>query len=132
MSKEGRENGSPLSVFQFSYDEHGWDVDSEDSAREAVLKAAAEQPWVLVEGVDQAKAKGYCDDGIETLDDLLRLIRATIVEDWNMPVEAVKIPLDRLSERMRQDGWVFVGGSFTEFEGHHNDSEIHVVLQKKA
>ena len=132
MSKERQEDSTHLSVFQFSYDEHGWQVDGEDAARDALLKAAAEQPWVLVEGVEQAKAKGYCDEGVETLDDLLRLISATIVEDWNMPVEAVKIPLDRLDEMLRRDGWVFIGGSFMEFEGNHNDSEIHVVLRKKG
>lgn len=130
MSKGKQESSSILGVFQFSYGEHDWDVDGEEAARDALLRAAAENPWVLLEEVGRSQAKDHCDH--ESLDALLDRIRATIVEEWNMPVEAVKMPLDRMREMMRRDGWSFVGGSFLEFEGHHNDSEIHVVLEKKG
>lgn len=130
MTKGSQESRSSLSVFRFSYGEHEWDVDGEEAAREALLLAAAEHPWVLMEEVERGKAEEYC--GVESLDDLLKLVSGTIVEEWNMPVDAVKIPLDRMSEMMRRDGWLFVGGSFMELEGHHNDSEIYVVLEKKG
>jgi hypothetical protein len=47
-----------------------------------------------------------------------------------MPASLVEIPLEKLREFMDRDGWRVVVGSFIEFEGHHNDSEIRVVLDR--
>jgi hypothetical protein len=72
MSQGRQESGSALSVFQFSYNEHEWDVDGEEAARAALLQAAAKHPWVLLEEVDRGNAEKYC--GVESLDALLKLV----------------------------------------------------------
>ncbi|MFD0597504.1 hypothetical protein ACFQZ4_38755 [Catellatospora coxensis] len=55
-----------------------------------------------------------------------------IVGEWAMPAEAVRFPLDKLRALMAEGGWTFVAGEFSDFEGHHNDTEFLVKLGRAA
>lgn len=129
MSAPATKSPSRLRLFRFSYDEHQW-LDDDDDPQDVMLKAAREQPWEPKEELTQAEAELHRDEDILTLDDLEERVCATLVNEWDLPREAVQIPLRRLAELMQREGYRFVGGSFLEFEGNHNDTEIEVVLEK--
>jgi hypothetical protein len=47
-----------------------------------------------------------------------------------VPDDAVRIPIEKLRALIDAGGWTFVAGEFTEFEGHHNDTEYVVKLSR--
>lgn len=133
MSTDGEKTGSSRSVFMFSYNEHQWETDGGDwTPEDEILRQAATRTWARLEEVAPEQAEKYCDEEIRSLDDLMSLVRGVVVEEWGMPVEAAKTPIDKMRERMAREGWDFVGGSFNELEGNHNDSEIFVVLDRRG
>ncbi|GAA1376926.1 hypothetical protein [Catellatospora chokoriensis] len=109
-------------LLRFSYFEHDWDEDIEGvEAMEAeLLRRAAEGEWHEV--VDDEP------DEFDTLDDLVQRAEEVVVGEWEMPVEAVRQPLDKLRAIIADGGWTFATGEFSDFEGHHNDTELLVKL----
>ncbi|MEU8080162.1 hypothetical protein AB0B31_32500 [Catellatospora citrea] len=109
-------------LLRFSYFEHDWDHELEGvEAMEAeLLRRAAQGEWQQVDD-DEPEEFG-------TLDDLVQRVEEVIVGEWEMPAEAVRLPLDKLRAIIADGGWTFETGDFAEFEGHHNDTELTVKL----
>lgn len=109
-------------LLRFSYFEHDWDESIEGvAAMEAeLLRRAAEGEWHEV--VDDEP------DEFATFDELAQRAEEVVVGEWEMPAQAVRLPLDKLRAFMAEGGWTFVAGEFSDFEGHHNDTEYLVRL----
>ncbi|MEV4415469.1 hypothetical protein [Catellatospora sp. NPDC049609] len=108
---------------RFSYFEHDWDesIEGVEAMEAELLRRAATGEWLPVdESVDEEAA--------DTLDALVEEVEQTVVGEWEMPVEAVRLPFDKLRAIIAEGGWTFVGGEFADFEGHHNDTEFLVEL----
>lgn len=117
-----------LHVFMWSYHEHDWTVEEEAAAHAEFLRRGQIENWFPVEEIPYKNPELLCH--VDSLDALKDLVRQTMVDDWGMPAEGVELPFAKLKTLMAAEGWQFVGGSFQEFEGHHNDTEIQVVLSK--
>lgn len=111
-------------LLRFSYFEHDWDEDVEGAAaaETELLRRAAEGTWFAVEDIDP--------DEFETIDALAERAEEVVVGEWEMPVAAVRLPMERLRTLIAEGGWTFVAGEFSEFEGHHNDTELLVKLTR--
>lgn len=109
-------------LLRFSFFEHGWDesIEGVEAMTAELLRRAAEGEWSEV--VDDEP------DEFATLDELRLRAEEVIVGEWEMPEEAVRLPLDKLRAIISDGGWTFVAGEFAEFEGHHNDTEFLVRL----
>lgn len=112
----------------FSYEEHEWDVHSDDEAREERLRRAREGTWE-----ECAVPAGEMDDEseVDTLDALRGLVVASLAADSGGAMDVIEFPFAALQQMMDEEGWTFVGGNLLEFEGHYNDTEIYAVLDKR-
>jgi hypothetical protein len=122
--------------FVFSYGEHEpWlppDAPQESEAvDQAFVRFVGGREWER-QGPVANDLSRYCDPAIQSIGDLMHRAREFIVDGGGYPDELVQIPFDKLAELMTRGGWSFVGGSFMEFEGNHNDTEIEVVLERKV
>ncbi len=120
--------------FVFSYGEHeAWTSSDAPQADlemdQSFVRFVREREWERQETVVNDLSR-FCDPDIQSIDDLMDLTREFIGDGDSD--ELVQIPFKKLAELMSRDGWSFVGGSFTEFEGHHNDTEIEVVLEREV
>jgi hypothetical protein len=122
---------STRSVFMFSFREHEWmtDVEGEEEFDLMASQFIQQGTWTWVEAKTQGEIDRYCDDATERYADFAGRVRESL-EEMNVPEELAKVPFDKLEELMGRDGWTFAGGTFYEFEGNHNDTEIFVVLKK--
>ncbi|GAB4059903.1 hypothetical protein [Catellatospora paridis] len=109
-------------LLRFSYFEHDWDEDIEgvEAMEEELLRRAAVGEWQQVDDEEP--------DEFSTLDELVQRAEEVIVGEWEMPAEAVRLPLDKLRAIIAEGGWTFATGEFSDFEGHHNDTELMVKL----
>lgn len=112
-------------LLRFSYFEHDWDEDVEGAAaaENELLRRATEGTWFEVDDDDP--------DEFETIDALAERAEEVIAGEWEMPPAAARLPLDRLRALIAEGGWTFVAGEFSEFEGHHNDTELLVKLTRE-
>ncbi|WP_155375066.1 hypothetical protein [Catellatospora vulcania] len=109
-------------LLRFSYFEHEWDEDINGAeAMEAeLLRRAAEGRWQEVDDDEP--------DEFATFDELAQRAVEVVVGEWEMPAAAVELPLDMLRAVIAEGGWSFAAGEFSDFEGHHNDTEYTVKL----
>ena len=124
--------GDTRRVFMFSYHEHDWvgGVEGQEAAGQAILQMVTGQEWTPVDTFGPEAIEQNYDPDTKSVDDLMARVREILVDEWELPLKAVQIPFGKLKAIIARDGWVFVSGWFCEFEGNHNDSEIHVVLEK--
>jgi hypothetical protein len=120
-------------LFVFSFQEHKneevWNA-LQGGDEEELLQVFAGLEWELVRtGVPGAFAT-RCSADIENVAALKECLREMTVDTWDVSEAVVEVPFDKLSALMKKDGWRFVGGSFLEFDGNHNDTEIRVVLER--
>ncbi|GHJ42865.1 hypothetical protein Cs7R123_02070 [Catellatospora sp. TT07R-123] len=107
----------------FSYHEHDWD-DELDWAVEAeaeLLRRATYGQWE--EAPDAAEP-----DEFDTVEALAQQVEDVLVGEWEMPAAAARLPIDKLRAVIADGGWTFAAGGFSEYEGHHNDTELLVKL----
>ena len=78
------------------------------------------------QSTDEDNLANDCDPNAKNVADLMGVVRAFFQADPEIVEAAVQIPFEKLTALMTQGNWSFVGGSFMEFEGHHNDTEITV------
>jgi len=118
-------------VFLFSFHEHDWsdEVDNEDDGTQMMLQMAAAGEWVEYERQDAPTADYYGE--FKSQFALAEITRAMIVDGYELPEEVAKLPFDKLGVLMAEGNWEFVSGSFYEFEGNHNDTEIYAALRKR-
>ncbi|MEV0456282.1 hypothetical protein [Catellatospora methionotrophica] len=111
-------------LLRFSYFEHDWDesIEGPEAMEAELLRRAAEGEWHEVADV--------APDEFATLDELVQRAEEVIVGEWEMPVDAVRLPLGKLRAIIADGGWTFVAGEFSDFEGHHNDTELLVRLDR--
>jgi hypothetical protein len=114
---------SSTRVVRFSYREHEWpeDIEGAEMAEAFLLRTVAEGRWEDLTGEDPL-------DDLTSLDSLVERWTSVVVGEWEMPGDAVGVPVGKLRALMAGGGWTFESGSFTEFEGNHNDTEITVRL----
>ena len=111
-------------MLRFSYHEHDWDETEDAAAMDAELlrrvRIGVWEPY-----------SGYPPDPeeIATVEALEASAREHI-DEWDVPDDVVRIPIERLRTLMTEGGWSFVAGEFMEFEGHHNDTEYIVTLSR--
>ncbi|MDI1462543.1 hypothetical protein QEZ54_16345 [Catellatospora sp. KI3] len=109
-------------LLRFSFFEHDWDGDVDWAAEaEAELLRRAEGDWFPVDGTDEPEE-------FETLDELAERAEEVVVGEWDMPADAVRLPLAKLRAIIAEGGWTFAAGDFADYEGHHNDTELTVKL----
>lgn len=113
-------------LLRFSFFEHDWDEEIDDAVKmeHELLRRASEGQWFEVEDIDP--------DEFETIDALAERAEEVIAGEWEMPVAAARSPMDRLRAIIAEGGWTFVAGEFSDFEGHHNDTEFLVKLTRAA
>ncbi len=119
-----------FSLYQFSYDEHNWgdEVDSQETAEAMMLHMAHTRSWESRPISDEVvnRYNGF------SLPELEAAVLAGILEympsNKALAAEIVHAPFHKLQEKLTQEGGQFVGGSFYEFEGNHNDTLIYVVV----
>jgi hypothetical protein len=112
-----------MPTIRFSYREHEWpeDLEGAEAAEAELLRRATEGRW-------EELPDGREPDDCPTLDALVGRWTEVVVGEWKMPPAAVDVPVAKLRTLMADGGWTFGAGSFLEFEGHHNDTEITVRL----
>ncbi|BCJ74851.1 hypothetical protein ACFQY4_27730 [Catellatospora bangladeshensis] len=111
-------------LLRFSFFEHEWDedIDSPEKADAELLRRATEGTWFEVEDVDP--------DEFDTIEALAERVEEVIGGEWDAPATVARLPLDRLRTLIAEGGWTFVAGEFSDFEGHHNDTELLVKLTR--
>ncbi|MEU7823538.1 hypothetical protein [Catellatospora sp. NPDC049111] len=109
-------------LLRFSFFEHDWDesIEGVEAMEAELLRRAAQGEWLEVADEEP--------DEFATFDELRERAEEVIVGEWEMPVEAVRLPMDKLRAIIAEGGWTFVAGEFADFEGHHNDTEFLVKL----
>ncbi|MEV4140026.1 hypothetical protein AB0J72_48690 [Dactylosporangium sp. NPDC049742] len=112
-------------LLMFSYFEHDWDegIDNPEAATTELMRRVTEGDWTLYSG------DGPDPDDIATIEDLEARARESI-DAWNVPDDAVRIPIDKLRAVIAAGGWTFVAGEFTELVGNHHDTEYVVQLTR--
>jgi hypothetical protein len=112
-------------TLMFSYFEHDWDerIDGPEAADAELIRRVTEGEWMPYTGDEPDPAD------IATIEELEARARESI-DEWNVPDDAVRVPIDKLRAIIADGGWTFVAGEFAEFEGHHNDTEYVVKLAR--
>lgn len=136
MNKDNHTNAktNTLQVYKFTYNEHAWPDDDWEELEQAMLHEANKQEWNPApepEASDFIRLYGNEETERDSLSELQDHVAGFVVEELELSQEVVQIPFRKLQEKMNQERWLFIGGTFYEFEGHHNDTEIYVVLKKK-
>ncbi len=137
MGTKRKRTGGQQVLFVFDYHEfHADDVPPEGWAGEQdFLRQLKERDWeqrASDEDDEDDHLSRYCDSEIRSIDDLMERVRDFFVAENGHPEEVVQIPFEKLAALMARGAWSFAGGTFMEFEGNHNDSEITVVLEKAS
>jgi hypothetical protein len=112
-------------MLMFSYFEHDWgeDVDSPEKADAELMRRVTEGEWMPYTGAEPDP------DDLATIEELEQRARESIAE-WDVPDDAVRVPIAKLRAIVEAGGWTFVAGDFAEFEGHHNDTEYVAKLTR--
>ena len=110
----------------FSYFEHDWDesIDGPDEITAELMRRVIDGEWMPYTGHFPHSPD---TDTIERLEAIARECLA----DWDVPDDAVRIPIEKLRAVIDAGGWTFVTGSFIDFEGHHNDTEYLAQLTRE-
>ena len=135
MGSTVERTGSQRMRFVFSYGEHDpWlppgGPQEGEAVTQAFLRHLRMREWEPV-GSAGDDFSGYCDPNFRSIAVLAAFVRENYVGDPEQPDEVVELPFVKLAALMDRGGWSFVGASFMEFEGNHNDTEITVVLERK-
>jgi hypothetical protein len=136
MGGDVEHTGGQRVRFVFSYGEHEpWlppDAPPEGEAvNQAFVRHLRQREWEPV-GPAGDDFSSYCHPDIRSVADLAAVVRENYMGDPDQPDEVVELPFVKLAALMDRGGWSFVGGDFLEFEGNHNDTELTVVLERKA
>ncbi|MEV4416837.1 hypothetical protein [Catellatospora sp. NPDC049609] len=110
-------------LLRFSYCEHDWiteDIDGPEAAEAVLLRVASEGDWCEV---DEAEP-----DEFDSLDALVERAEGVVAGEWQMPADAVRLPVDKLRTIIAEGGWTFAAGEFSEFVGNNQDTELLVKL----
>ncbi|MET7419702.1 hypothetical protein [Dactylosporangium sp. NPDC005555] len=112
-------------MLMFSYFEHDWDddIDGAEATDAELMRRVTEGEWQPHTGAEPDPGE------IATVEALEERARESI-EEWAVPDDAVRIPIEKLRTLIAAGGWTFVAGDFMEFEGHHNDTEYIVKLTR--
>jgi hypothetical protein len=131
MGATGDRRGGKQVKFVFNYHEcHAPDVPPEGWAgMEEFLGQLKEREWEQQDSTEDDLSRD-CSPEVRSVDDLMDRAWQFFVSENDHPEEVVQVPFDKLAALMACGGWSFVGGSFMEFEGNHNDTEITVVLER--
>ena len=115
-------------MLMFSYFEHDWDedLDGADEMNAELMRRITEGEWMPYTGAEEPHP-----DDITTIEELRERAWESI-SGWDVPEDAVAIPIAKLRAFVDAGGWTFVAGDFVEFEGHHNDTEYVVKLARGA
>jgi hypothetical protein len=127
-------------AFTFSYNEHAClekldEDDPEEYGKEEaeadMLREAASGQWQPASLIQFSL--DCCELEIQSPTDLQDYVQERFIE-YEFSLESiqqmVQEPIDKLQSMIKKGNWVFVVGGFCEFDGHHNDSEIFVLLKK--
>lgn len=120
--------------FVFSYREHevlGRMADPEGDLVEHLARELGEWEWEQ-QRLPDGDISEHCDPGVRSIGDLAAIARENFVDGAQEPEWLVRIPFDKLAALVDCGGWSFMGGVFNEFEGHHNDTEIEVYLERAS
>ena len=109
----------------FSYFEHDWDesIEGAEAMDAELMRRVTEGEWTPYTGDEPDP------DDIATIEDLEARAHEAI-DEWDIPGDAVRVPIEKLRAIIADGGWTFVAGEFSEFEGHHNDTEYVVMLRR--
>ncbi|MFI0206986.1 MULTISPECIES: hypothetical protein [Streptomyces] len=108
---------------KFSYLEHDWmyHLDTKEAQVERIVHIASVGEW-------EETSTTVESDAFETIESLARYAEEVIVHEWGAPSSAAHLAMEKLQRIINSKGWAFKAGDFTEFEGHHNDTEIIVQI----
>jgi hypothetical protein len=112
-------------MLMFSYFEHDWDesIDGAEAMNAELMRRVAEGQWTPHTGYEPDP------EDMATIDEHAEQARES-VNEWDVPDDAVRVPIEKLRAIIDAGGWTFVAGRFYEFEGHHNDTEYVVKLTR--
>lgn len=115
-------------LYHFSFREHEFQPPDGDDSEQAFLQMVMSQEWAPYEEQGPNAVSTY--GGETDLDALEENAREVLIRDAELPEVLARLPFDKLRKLMARDGLAFVGGTFFEFEGNHNDTEFYAVLKK--
>jgi len=126
------ESGTPRTrvVYVFSYREHGDQsphvaaLESDDFWQE-FIRLLREFDW---EQDTESDPSWLYEPELHSLDELQAHVREYFPRED--PDAQWRIPFEKLATLMTVGNWSFAFGTLIEFEGNHNDTEIHVVLER--
>jgi hypothetical protein len=119
-------NGTPL----------GEMATGEEVNDQAFVQMVAMEPWqkqkewAVANSDDESAEDDEFDEEITSVDELVERLREYAGDSGPWFADVVRFPVEKLKSLMDRDGWRFVSGSLWEFEGNHNDTEIHIVLER--
>ena len=132
MAKNRKFEPGDRAVFMFSFHEHDDDGLDEASTEQEIVQMIASWDWEFQRTAKPGANYISDPDGGDpaTIEELSALVHNEVGEGSGIPEGALQIPFDKLKVLLERDGWRFVCGSYTEFEGNHNDTEIEALLEK--
>ncbi|MEV0133724.1 hypothetical protein AB0H83_35330 [Dactylosporangium sp. NPDC050688] len=112
-------------MLMFSYFEHDWDpgIEGAEAMDAELIRRVHEGEWLPYHGEEPDP------DDIATIEELEARARE-VIDEWDVPEDTVRVPIEKLRALIADGGWTFVAGEFAEFEGHHNDTEYVVKLTR--
>ncbi|MGI5182590.1 hypothetical protein ACQEVZ_40685 [Dactylosporangium sp. CA-152071] len=113
-------------MLMFSYFEHDWDesLEGAEAMDAELMRRVTEGEWTPYSGDEPDP------EDIATIEELEARAREA-VDEWDVPDDVVRVPIEKLRAVIDGGGWTFVAGEFSEFEGHHNDTEYVVKLTRQ-
>jgi hypothetical protein len=90
-----------------------------------------QKEWAVKNSDEEEAEDEEFDEEFTSVDELVERLREYADESGPWFADVVQFPVEKLKSLMARDGWRFVSGSLWEFEGNHNDTEIHVVLERR-
>ncbi len=122
----------PVCLFVFTYNEHELLELALEPSPAVLLEHARRQGWSPAS--ESYPLAEDCRDSLEELGDSAAsfFVRAPDLTplERSQSEELVRVPFEKLTAKLSQEGWVFVGGLFSEFEGNHDDTKIYVALRR--
>lgn len=135
MGKSKPPGDRSRSHFMFSYREHRWfgdtEIDSKESFEQAMSQQASFQTWEEVKPGPRANLNAYTCEEFASVEAFQTQAEEELPGESRLLKTIFQSPFDKLKAMMNAEGWKFVTGWTHTFEGNHNDTEIHVVLEKK-
>jgi hypothetical protein len=129
MAKKRKFKPGDRAVFMFSFREHDDEGLTTETTEQEIVQTVASWDWEFQRMAEPGFGI-YDEVGIEPTSVEALTAQARESMDGYWPEGAIRVPFDKLQALLERDGWRFVCGEFTEFEGNHNDTEINALLEK--